>query len=84
MCEFLASFALPVSAQDYPSKPVKLIVTYTPGGGADTTARVFAERLSELWKQQVLVENRPGAGGSIGAEIVHRAPADGYTLLLAC
>jgi tripartite-type tricarboxylate transporter receptor subunit TctC len=75
--------ALPAAAQDFPSRPVKLIVTYTPGGGADTTARVFAERLSELWKQQVVVENRPGAGGSIGAEMVFRAPPDGYTLLLA-
>ena len=79
----LLSPILPASAQDFPSRPVKLIVTYTPGGGADTTARVFAERLSELWKQQVVVENRPGAGGSIGAEMVFRAPADGYTLLLA-
>ena len=79
----LTGFALTATAQDYPSKPVKLIVTYTPGGGADTTARIFAERLSELWKQQVVVENRPGGGGSIGAELVFRAPADGYTLLLA-
>ena len=70
-------------AQDYPNRPVKLIVTYTPGGGADTTGRVFAERLADLWKQQVVVENRPGAGGSIGAELVHRASPDGYTLLLA-
>ena len=70
-------------AQDYPTRPVKLIVTYTPGGGADTTGRVFAERLADLWKQQVVVENRPGAGGSIGAELVHRASPDGYTLLLA-
>ena len=70
-------------AQDYPNRPVKLIVTYTPGGGADTTGRVFAERLADLWKQQVVVENRPGAGGSIGAELVHRATPDGYTLLLA-
>jgi tripartite-type tricarboxylate transporter receptor subunit TctC len=70
-------------AQDYPNRPVKLVVTFTPGGGADTTARIFAERLSELWKHQVVVENRPGAGGSIGAEAVFKAPADGYTLLLA-
>lgn len=70
-------------AQDYPSRPVRLIVTYTPGGGADTTGRVFAERLSDMWKQQVLVENRPGAGGSIGAEHVHKAAPDGYTLFLA-
>src|SRR4051812_1677230 len=79
----LAVIAQSASAQDYPARPVKLVVTYTPGGGADTTARVFAERLTELWKQQVLVENRPGAGGSIGAEVAHKAPPDGYTLLLA-
>ena len=72
-----------VLAQDYPSRPVRLIVTYTPGGGADTTGRVFAERLSDMWKQQVFVENRPGAGGSIGAEAVHKAAPDGYTLFLA-
>jgi tripartite-type tricarboxylate transporter receptor subunit TctC len=79
----LALFGVPVLAQDYPARPVKLIVTYTPGGGADTTGRVFAERLSDLWKQQVFVENRPGAGGSIGAEVVHKSPPDGYTLFLA-
>jgi tripartite-type tricarboxylate transporter receptor subunit TctC len=73
----------PAAAQDYPARPVKLVVTFTPGGGADTTGRVFAERLSDLWKQQVVVENRPGAGGSIGAEVVHKSPPDGYTLLLA-
>ncbi|MGQ0656311.1 MAG: Bug family tripartite tricarboxylate transporter substrate binding protein, partial [Betaproteobacteria bacterium] len=79
----LAAIATAVTAQDYPSRPVKLVVTYTPGGGADTTGRVFAEALSQAWKQQVFVENRPGAGGSIGAEAVHKSPADGYTLLLA-
>ena len=79
----LALLVGPAFAQDYPARPVKLVVTYTPGGGADTTGRVFAERLSELWKQQVFVENRPGAGGSIGAEYVHKAAPDGYTMLLA-
>ena len=79
----LALLAAPVPAQDYPARPVRLVVTYTPGGGADTTGRVFAERLSDLWKQQVFVENRPGAGGSIGAEVVHKSAPDGYTLLLA-
>jgi tripartite-type tricarboxylate transporter receptor subunit TctC len=79
----LALLAAAAPAQDYPARPVKLIVTYTPGGGADTTGRVFAERLSDMWKQQVYVENRPGAGGSIGAEAVHKSPPDGHTLLLA-
>ena len=79
----LALTSLPALAQDFPTRPVKLVVTFTPGGGADTTARIFAERLTDLWKHQVVVENRPGAGGSIGAEAVHKAPADGYTLLLA-
>jgi tripartite-type tricarboxylate transporter receptor subunit TctC len=82
----LPALVLPIGgafAQEFPSKPVRLIVTFTPGGGADTTGRVFGERLSDLWKQPVLIDNRAGAGGSIGAEIVYRAPADGYTLLLA-
>jgi tripartite-type tricarboxylate transporter receptor subunit TctC len=70
-------------AIDFPSRPVKLIVTFTPGGAADVTARIFAEKLAVLWKQGVVVENKAGAGGSIGAESVFRAPADGYTLLLA-
>ncbi|MBC7781347.1 MAG: tripartite tricarboxylate transporter substrate binding protein [Proteobacteria bacterium] len=79
----LACVVTPSRAQDYPVRPVRLIVTFTPGGGADTTARVFGERLADLWKQSVLIDNRVGAGGSIGAELVHRAPPDGYTLLLA-
>ena len=79
----LALCALPAQAQEYPSHPVKLVVTFTPGGGADTTARVFADRLSEIWKKQVFVENKPGAGGSIGAHEVFKAAPDGYTLLLA-
>src|SRR3982751_3537225 len=71
------------SAQSpYPAKPVHIIVTFTPGGAADFTARLIAERWSELWQQQVIVENRIGAGGNIGAEAVAKAPADGYTLLL--
>lgn len=80
---FFLLVSFPVAAQDYPSRPVRVIVTYTPGGGADTTGRIFAERLSELWKQQVFVENRPGAGGSIGAEAAFKSPPDGYTLFLA-
>ncbi|MDB5967408.1 MAG: hypothetical protein JWQ72_3908 [Polaromonas sp.] len=70
-------------AQDYPSRPVKIIATFTPGGAADATARLFAEKLSAVWKQPVFVENRIGGGGAIGAEAVFRSPPDGYTLLLA-
>jgi tripartite-type tricarboxylate transporter receptor subunit TctC len=71
-------------AQDaWPTKPVRVIVTFTPGGAADITARVVGERLADLWRQQVIVENRIGAGGNIGVEAVVRSPADGYTLLLA-
>jgi len=69
-------------AQDYPSRPVKVIVTYPPGGGADVTARIVGQRLSELWKQPVLIENKPGGGGNVGADFVYHAQADGYTLLL--
>src|SRR5918911_2363569 len=69
-------------AQSYPAKPVHVIVTFTPGGAADFTARLVADKWTELWQQQVIVENRIGAGGNIGAEAVAKAPADGYTLLL--
>ncbi|HYY60605.1 MAG TPA: tripartite tricarboxylate transporter substrate binding protein [Burkholderiales bacterium] len=79
----LAFLASVCSAQGvYPAKPVRLIVTFTPGGAADFTARLVADKWSEMWREQVIVENRIGAGGSIGAEAVYRAPADGYTLLL--
>jgi tripartite-type tricarboxylate transporter receptor subunit TctC len=71
-----------VAAQDYPTKPVRVIVTFTSGGAADLTARLIGDRLGELWKQQVIVENRIGAGGNIGVEAVQRSAADGYTLLL--
>jgi len=78
----LAFCAAPAGAENFPSKPVKVIVTFTVGGAADLTARLIGDRLGEMWKQQVVVENRIGAGGRIGVEAVHRAAADGYTLLL--
>ena len=78
----LAGLVCSAFAQDYPSRPVKVIVTYPPGGGADVTARIVGQRLSELWKQPVLIENKPGGGGNVGADFVYHAQADGYTLLL--
>ncbi len=70
-------------AAAYPERPVRLIVPYAPGAGQDITGRLLAQRLTDAWSQQVVVDNRPGAGSNIGSEIGARAPADGYTLLLA-
>jgi tripartite-type tricarboxylate transporter receptor subunit TctC len=70
-------------AQSYPTRPVRVIVPFAPGGAFDITARVIAQWLSGRLGQQFVVENRPGAGSNIGTEAVVRAPADGYTLLLA-
>ena len=72
-----------VQAQDYPSRPIRFVVPYPPGGLTDVLARALGERLGAALKQPVLVENRPGAGTLLGAEMVAKAPADGYTLLLA-
>ena len=71
-----------VLAQAFPSKPVRLIVTYPPGGSSDLMARVFGQKLSEVWGQQVIVESKPGAAGSIGMEFSARQPADGYTFVV--
>ena len=80
----LASAAAAACAADnYPSRPVRFIVSLAPGGGTDFVARVIAGKLSETWGQQVVVDNRPGAGSIIGAEVAAKAPADGYTLLMA-
>jgi tripartite-type tricarboxylate transporter receptor subunit TctC len=69
-------------AQAYPTKPVKLIVTYPPGGSSDLLARVFGAKLSEVWGQPVIVESKPGAAGSIGMEYASRQPADGYSFVV--
>ncbi len=68
-------------AMDYPRKPIRIIIGFTPGGGPDITARYIAQKLTESLKQQVIVDNRPGAGGTVGANLVATANADGYTLL---
>jgi len=70
-------------AQDYPSKPIRYVVPFPPGGSSDLIARAIAPRMSEKMGQQVVVENRPGAGGMIGVDIVAKAPPDGYTIGLA-
>src|SRR3954466_4894016 len=69
-------------AADYPSQTIKIVVPFPPGGGVDVVARVIAPRLSELLGQSVIIENRGGAGGSVGATFVAQAPRDGYTLLM--
>ena len=78
----IAAFAVGAFAQSYPNKPVRLIVTFAPGGGADFMGRLIGQKLSESFGQSVVIENRAGAGGSIGNEAVAKAAPDGYTLLL--
>lgn len=70
------------AADPFPSKSVKVIVPFPPGGGADTLIRLIAPMTGDLWKQSVIIENRPGASGLIGADLVAQSPADGYTLLM--
>ncbi len=77
-----AGQALAQSAANYPSKPIRYIVGYTPGGTADMLARAVGQKLTEAWGQQVIVENRPGAGTNIGTEIAAKSPPDGYTLFM--
>ena len=76
----VASFA--VQAQTYPNKPVRLIVTYPPGGSSDLMSRVYGAKLAELWGQQVIIESKPGAAGSIGMDFAAKQPNDGYTFVV--
>ncbi|HET9822845.1 MAG TPA: tripartite tricarboxylate transporter substrate binding protein [Burkholderiaceae bacterium] len=69
--------------QDYPSRPIRVVVPFSPGGAVDGPMRAIAEQLGRRLKQQIIIENKPGAGATIGSESVAKAPADGYTLLLA-
>ena len=77
-----AALAFPVGAQEYPTKTIRIIIPLTPGSGADIAGRIIAQRMNEHWKQPVIVENRPGAGGQIGTAAVVKAEGDGHTLLV--
>src|SRR5213078_98031 len=79
LCALWASFA---GAQAWPTKPVKIIVPFTAGSATDILARTFGQKLSEMWKQPVVVENHPGAGGTIGAALVAKSAPDGHTVLV--
>jgi tripartite-type tricarboxylate transporter receptor subunit TctC len=70
-------------AQAYPARPIRLVVSFAAGGGVDLVARLVGQKLAEAWGQQVVIDNRPGAGGNLSAELVARAPADGYTLYMS-
>jgi tripartite-type tricarboxylate transporter receptor subunit TctC len=78
----LPALMLPATAQSWPSKPVRIVVPFGPGGPADVYARVIGQQLTEVFKQQFVIENKPGAGAVIGTDVVAKADADGYTLLM--
>lgn len=79
----LAPLAAVAQAQNYPARPVRFIVPFAPGGNTDVQGRLIAQKLADKWGQQVVVDNRAGAGGTLGVEILAKAPADGYTIALA-
>ncbi|MEI7744938.1 MAG: tripartite tricarboxylate transporter substrate-binding protein, partial [Chloroflexota bacterium] len=75
----LLTFASPLAVADYPDQPIRIVVPFAAGGGTDVMGRMFGQKLSEAWKVPVVVDNRPGAGGTIGSTTVARAAPDGYT-----
>src|SRR5207344_3401591 len=79
----VALASIPSAAQDFPTRPVRFIVPYAAGGSGDLLARLLGQKLSAIWGQQVVVDNRAGAGGLIGTEAAARSDPDGYTLYLA-
>lgn len=82
LAQGLAMAGLPAFAQDYPSRPVRLVVPFAPAGAADILGRILAERMSPLLGQTMVVDNKPGASGHLGAQLVAKSPGDGYTLLV--
>src|ERR1700748_3066204 len=78
----VAAFAVPAQAEDYPSKPVQFISPAAAGNSPDVVTRIVADRLTQLWKQQVVVINRPGAGGLIAAQAAAQLPKDGYSIYM--
>ncbi len=80
---FAALLLVPLVAtgQAYPSKPIRLVVPFPPGGSLDVVARAIGQKLTDAWGQPVIIDNRPGAGGNIGADLVAKASPDGYTIL---
>jgi len=83
LCVAAAAMVPDALAQTYPAKPIHIVISLGPGGGVDTISRIVGQKLTERWGQQVIMENRPGAGGAVGSELVAKAPPDGYTLLTA-
>jgi tripartite-type tricarboxylate transporter receptor subunit TctC len=81
-CAILAALIAPALAQTYPSKPITIVVAYAPGASSDLIGRTVGEGLTAMWGQTVVIDNRPGAGGNVGAGFAARQPADGYTILV--